>query len=88
MAQDNSGESILAFLLGGIVGGVLGVLLAPQRGEETRNQLLDWLERNREKAKHFIDEEREVLAGKSHQVQAAWDAGKKAYDDSGKADGS
>ncbi|OGR73755.1 MAG: hypothetical protein A2X40_01930 [Elusimicrobia bacterium GWC2_65_9] len=79
MSQNNSGESILAFLLGGVVGAAIGVLLAPKRGKETREQILDWFEKGREKARHLVDEEREVLHTKKAQVQAAWSAGKKAY---------
>ena len=81
MADNNSGESILAFMLGGIAGAALGVLLAPCSGEETRRRLAEWLEESREKTKHFIDEEREVLQHKKEQLNAAWQAGKKAYQD-------
>jgi len=37
--SDNSGSTINAFLLGLIAGGVLGVLFAPDKGEETRQKL-------------------------------------------------
>lgn len=79
MADNNSGEGIVSFLLGGIVGAALGVLLAPCSGEETRRRLSSWLEENREKTKDFLEKERDTLAHKKDQVQAAWEAGKKAY---------
>lgn len=83
MADNNGGESILAFLVGGIVGGALGVLLAPRKGSETRELITDWLEEKREKTKEFVREERDTLAHKKEQIEAAWEAGKKAYRETG-----
>ncbi len=79
MADNNSGENILAFLIGGIVGGALGILLAPRRGSETREAITDWLEEKREKTKDFVREERDSLKHKKEQIESAWEAGKKAY---------
>ncbi|MBI4349676.1 MAG: YtxH domain-containing protein [Elusimicrobia bacterium] len=76
---DNSGDSLVAFLLGGVAGAVAGLLLAPRSGAETREQLADWLEANREKTKEFLEHGRETLHEKSGKVAAAWEAGKKAY---------
>lgn len=83
MAENNSGESILSFLLGGVVGAALGLLLAPRSGEETRKLLADWLEENREKVKEALEKERESLHAKKEQVGAAWAAGKRAYERAG-----
>lgn len=80
---DNSGDGILAFLLGGVVGGALGVLLAPCAGEETRKRIGDWLEESRERTRQFLDEERDVISQKKDQIGAAWEAGKKAYEETG-----
>lgn len=85
MAENNSGESILAFLVGGLIGGALGVLLAPRKGSETREMLTDWLEEKREKTKSFVKEERDALLHKKEQIEAAWEAGKKAYKETGGA---
>lgn len=76
---DNSGDSLVAFLLGGAVGAVAGLLLAPRSGAETREQLADWLEQNREKTRDILEHGRETLGEKKGQVSAAWEAGKKAY---------
>ncbi len=65
MADNNSGDSCAAFLLGGVVGGALGLLLAPRKGEETRELLADWIEESRQKTGVFLE--------------GQWEAGKKAY---------
>lgn len=85
MAENNSGESVLAFLLGGVVGAVVGLLLAPCSGDETRHKIGDWFDENREKARNLIEKEREFLHAKKEQVGAAWEAGKKAYKETGGA---
>lgn len=41
----NSVGIIAAFLGGAIVGGVLGLLFAPESGEETRKKIVDALEK-------------------------------------------
>jgi len=41
----NSVSIIAAFLGGAIVGGILGVLFAPESGEETRKKIVDALEK-------------------------------------------
>jgi gas vesicle protein len=79
MAENNSGDNIVSFLLGGVVGAAVALLLAPCSGEETRRRLGSWLEENRDKTKEFLEKERETILSKKSQVQAAWEAGKKAY---------
>lgn len=76
---DNSGDSIVAFLLGGAMGVAAGLLLAPKSGAETREQIADWLEKNRDKTKDALQHSRETLSEKKEQISAAWEAGKKAY---------
>ncbi|MBI3300407.1 MAG: YtxH domain-containing protein [Elusimicrobia bacterium] len=83
MSNNSSGDSILAFLVGGIIGGALGVLLAPRKGSDTREAITDWLEERRDKTKEFVREERDTLSHKKEQIEAAWEAGKKAYRETG-----
>ena len=41
MSENNSGEVILALILGGIIGAAVGILYAPRSGKETREKLMD-----------------------------------------------
>ena len=82
MADNNSGDGVVAFLLGGVLGAIVGLLLAPRSGEETRELLADWLEENRDRTRRFLDEERDVLQSQKEKIEAAWQAGKKAYEGS------
>jgi gas vesicle protein len=56
MTERNSGETILAFLLGGLLGATLGILFAPKSGKETRAQLKILAEDLGEKAGDLIEE--------------------------------
>jgi len=59
----------MAFLLGGLVGAVLGLLFAPRSGKETRDILA-------EKANDYWGEAGEVYASSKDKVAAAVDTGK------------
>ncbi len=85
MSENNSGKDVMLFAIGGLVGAAIGLLLAPCSGEETRKRLAHWMSEGKDKARHFIDEETELLKGKKEQISAAWEAGKKAYKDNAPA---
>ena len=57
----NSGETMLAFLLGGIVGAAVGILFAPRPGKETREKLKVLLEDLGEKADVLLEEGKEKV---------------------------
>jgi len=93
--RDNDGHSagtvFISFLLGGIVGAGLAMLLAPQSGRETRKKIKEFTEDMREKADDYIEyikkgvtstveEGKDLYEEKKSALTAAVEAGKKAYE--------
>jgi len=83
--SSSGAETLLAFLVGGAVGAVAALLLAPATGRETRERLSDWTENARHKGEKFLREKRDHLAEKVEEhkdrLGTAFEAGKKAYRD-------
>ena len=88
--EDNSGAKFVYFVMGVGIGALIGILFAPQSGEETRELLAgraeesrEYLLRNgrevREQAATFADRGKEVLAQQRDQLAAAIEAGKQVY---------
>jgi len=62
MREEESSTSPLWYLLGGlIVGAAAGVLLAPQSGVETREDIEEWRQRGMEKARDLFARVSDVL---------------------------
>lgn len=91
MAENNSGDVILAFLLGGLIGAAVGILYAPKSGKETRAKLKDLSDDLTEKfenlgdeikskAENIMPEVKEKIFSQKQKIEAAFDAGKKAYE--------
>lgn len=87
----SSGSVLMSFLLGGIVGAGLALLLAPQSGEETRKKIKEFADEVKDKTaglvdqtKHkvtdFVDEGKGLIEEKKSIFKAAVDAGKDAYE--------
>lgn len=85
-----TGEKALYFILGGVIGAITALLLAPRSGEETRKLIAgkaregaDYVaSRSREvaeKTSEYIDRGKDVLQQQRDQISAAVDAGVKAY---------
>jgi gas vesicle protein len=86
-----SGTILLSFLLGGVVGAGLALLLAPQSGAETRRKIKDIADDVKEKTNTYINETKEKVAGamddgkgyyeeKKSLIKSAIEAGKEAYE--------
>lgn len=87
----SSGSVLMSFLLGGMVGAGLALLLAPQSGEETRKKIKEFADEVKDKTtglvdqtKHkvtdLVDEGKEMIEEKKSIFKAAVDAGKDAYE--------
>lgn len=90
MSEKNTSDVVLAFLVGGLVGAVLGVLYAPSSGKETRQKLKDWGEDMtdkvnglgddlKSKTKDILAESREKILSQKERIEEALEAGKNAF---------
>jgi gas vesicle protein len=87
----STGSVLLAFLLGGVVGAGIALLVAPQSGAETRRKIKDLAEEAQEKATEFaaatkgkvnetVGKAKGFYEDKRSAITAAVDAGKQAYE--------
>ena len=79
MSDRDGGNGLFYFLAGTAVGAALGILLAPKSGEETREQLKDWMQERREKGAELLHKVREESVVKKDALVAAARAAKDAY---------
>lgn len=94
MREDNggfsSGSVLLSFLLGGMVGAGLALLLAPQSGQETRRKIReltdevkgktgDYVQHAKERVSSTVEKGKEYVEEKKSVITAAIEAGKEAY---------
>jgi gas vesicle protein len=70
--MDNS-KLLIGFLAGAAVGGLLGILLAPDKGTETRKKLMDkgseFTGTVKDKFNEVVDGVKETLASKKEQMK-------------------
>jgi len=86
--QSGSGDSLSAFLLGGLVGVVVGLLWAPRTGKETRRRVQRWIDDLEitgqdfvEEGKQLIDEGKEIIQEKTGKIKRVLDTGRKLWGD-------
>ena len=86
-----SGSMLLSFLLGGVVGAGLALLLAPQSGEETRRQIKELADDVKDKTTGYLNEAKGTVSSyvdkgkdfydeKKSLVASAIEAGKEAFE--------
>ncbi len=91
MSDRNSGEIILAFILGGLVGAALGIIYAPSSGKETRRKLKDMGEDLTDKLENIgddikakttqiVSEGRDSILSNKERLEEAFEAGKRAFE--------
>lgn len=54
--KSDSGAVILSFMLGVVIGGILGILFAPRSGKETRQKIREFIEEASEKVSELVEE--------------------------------
>jgi gas vesicle protein len=77
--ESTQNSVLLPFLLGGIVGAAIGLLLAPKPGSETRRQIKDFASETRDKLTSTIGRGMDIYDDAKLAVTSAVDAGKQAY---------
>jgi gas vesicle protein len=80
MSERSSGETLLAFILGGIIGAALGVIYAPAAGKETRKRLNEVGDEIKEGLDDFVSDAKERFSVEKEKIESVIDAGKKAYE--------
>jgi gas vesicle protein len=87
----SSGSMFLSFLLGGIVGAAVALLLAPESGRETRHKIKEFADDVKDKVKDYagdvkgkftstIDKGKDFYEEKKSAIAKAVEAGKEAYE--------
>jgi len=87
----SGGSILLSFILGGIVGAGIALLLAPQSGKETREKIKGLAEDVKDKATGYarqvkdrvastVEQGKEFFEEKKSLLTTAIDAGKEAYE--------
>jgi len=88
--QTGAGEKLLYLMLGALVGAATALLLAPKSGEETRKILMSKAREGAdtissqskvvaEKTTEYLDRGKEMVHQQKDSLNAAIEAGKKAY---------
>lgn len=93
--REDSGCSIssvlLSFILGGIVGAGIALLMSPQSGRETREKIKElaedvkdratgYMEQAKDKVSTTIEHGKEIIEEKKSLISSAVEAGKEAYE--------
>ncbi len=89
-SHSSAGSIMFSFLLGGIVGAGLALLLAPQSGSETRRKITEASDDLRQKADELVkqarssvesafDKGRDTFEEKKAAVSSAFEAGREAF---------
>lgn len=68
MSENKTGDILTAFLIGGVVGAVIGILFAPAAGKVTRERIGDWVEEKKENAKEALEKLEEEIKKKKEQL--------------------
>ncbi len=76
--EKKEGSIMVPFLVGGLVGAGIALLLAPKSGKELRQNIKDVAANTRERISSAVVQGRELYAGSTAAVKSAIEAGKLA----------
>ena len=79
MSKDNSGNLMIAFVVGALTGAAVALLFAPASGEETREYLGQKAREGRDKAREAVEQGREYYQRQRDNVANAVDRGREAF---------
>jgi gas vesicle protein len=79
MTRDNSGNLMVAFVIGALTGAAVALLLAPATGEETREFIGQKAREGKAKARDAMDQGREYYNSQRENLVTAVDRGREAF---------
>lgn len=75
----NTGQTMMGFALGAVVGAGLALLLAPASGGKTRERIASTARRWTKNARETLNDARETVGDFGADARSAVDAGRKAF---------
>ncbi|MFQ3676115.1 MAG: YtxH domain-containing protein [Endomicrobiia bacterium] len=69
MSENNSGNTVLSFLLGVVTGAILGILFAPAEGKQTRKVVSKYLEDLEEKGEELVEDGKKFVESGTKKVK-------------------
>jgi gas vesicle protein len=79
MAKDNTGNMMVAFVIGALTGAAVALLFAPASGEETREFLGQKAREGKAKAREAMDQGREYYENQRENMATAVERGREAF---------
>jgi gas vesicle protein len=79
MAKDNSGNLMVAFVIGALTGAAVALLFAPASGEETREFLGQKAREGKEKAREAMEQGRDYYRNQRDTLVTAVERGREAF---------
>ena len=81
MSDDRGSNTLLAFLVGGVVGAAVALLYAPRSGRETREMLAEKMREGAERGRELGNQAREKGRAIIEEASEYVDRGREAMDD-------